>query len=172
MIRQAVRGDAAAIAAIWNPLIRDTLVTFQPHPRTPAEIAALITARAGQGHPFLVAHLGRDIHGFATYAQFRPGPGYAKSMEHTVILDPSQQGRGLGRKLMVALEDHARIRGVRVMVGAITADNADSLLFHARLGYAEVGRMPQVGWKFGRHHDLVLMQKLLQRRMGDSPATG
>lgn len=161
MIRQAVRGDAAAIAAIWNPLIRDTMVTFQPHPRPPAEIAALIAARAGEGHPFLVAHLGREILGFATYAQFRPGPGYAKTMEHTVILGPGQQGRGLGRKLMAAIEDHARARGIRAMVGCITSENTGSLHFHARLGYAEVGRMPQVGWKFGRHHDLVVMQKLL-----------
>lgn len=161
MIRQAVAGDAAAIAEIWNPMIRDTLVTFQPHPREPAELAALIATRAGQGHPFLVAHLGRDILGFATYAQFRPGPGYAHTMEHTVILSPRAQGAGHGRRLMAALEDHARRRGVRAMIGAITAENTDSQKFHEALGYGVVGHLPQVGWKFGRHHDLVLMQKLL-----------
>ena len=161
MIRQAVAGDAAEIAAIWNPMIRDTLVTFYPHPREPAEIATLIATRAGEGHPFLVAHLGRDILGFATYAQFRPGPGYAHTMEHTVILSPAARGGGHGRRLMAALEDHARRRGVRAMIGAITGENTDSQRFHAALGYGVVGHMPQVGWKFGRAHDLVLMQKLL-----------
>jgi phosphinothricin acetyltransferase len=29
------------------------------------------------------------------------------------------------------------------------------------MGYTEVGRLPQVGWKFDRWHDLVLMQKIL-----------
>jgi len=161
VIRQATPGDAADIAAIWNPYIRDTLVTFYPNPRSPAEVAALIATRAGEGHPFLVAHLGRALHGFATYAQFRPGPGYALTMEHTVILAPAARGRGEGRRLMAALEDHARRRGLRAMVGAITAGNTDSLQFHARLGYVTVGHLPQVGQKFGALHDLVLVQKLL-----------
>ena len=159
MIRQAVRGDAEAIAEIWNPMIRDSLVTFYPHPRSPAEIATLIATRAGEGHPFLVSHLGRELHGFGTYGQFRPGPGYARTMEHTIVLAPSAQGKGIGRALMAALEDHARGRGMHAMIGAITATNTESLRFHAALGYAEVGRLPEVGWKFGTFHDLVLMQK-------------
>jgi len=47
------------------------------------------------------------------------------------------------------------------MIAAITADNLKSIGFHARLGYAQVGLLPQVGYKFGRYHDLVLMQKIL-----------
>ncbi|MFA5538894.1 MAG: N-acetyltransferase family protein, partial [Gemmobacter sp.] len=113
------------------------------------------------GQPFLVAEEGSTVLGFATYGQFRAGPGYARSMEHSINLAPKARGRGLGAALMRALEDHARAAGVRILVGGITATNAASLALHARLGYAEVGRLPDAGWKFGRYHELVFMQKVL-----------
>jgi phosphinothricin acetyltransferase len=47
------------------------------------------------------------------------------------------------------------------MVGGIAADNAASLALHARLGFHETARMPEVGHKFGRYLDLVFMQKAL-----------
>lgn len=159
MIRDAVPGDAAAIAAIWNPLIRDTAITFWPTERSEAEIGALVADRQAQGHPFVVIEDQGGVAGFATYAQFRSGGGYARSMEHTIYLAPLAQGRGMGRTLLAWLEDHARQRGHRLMIGGITASNEGSLRFHVRAGYAEWGRIPCAGWKFGRFHDLVLMGK-------------
>ncbi|MFN3955437.1 MAG: GNAT family N-acetyltransferase [Pararhodobacter sp.] len=161
MIRQAVAGDAGAIADIWNPIIRDTVVTFNPVEKSAPEIAALIAARATEGHPFLLAEEAGTILGFATYFQFRGGLGYARSMEHSINLAPPARGRGLGRALMAALEDHAGKRGMHMLIGAITASNAESLVFHRALGFVEVGRIPDAGWKFGRYHDLVLMHKRL-----------
>ena len=156
MIRPAHPGDAPAIAALWNPIIRDTAITFNPQEKTSAEIAEMIVARAC----FLVAEE-TGLQGFATYAQFRAGLGYAQSQEHTIILAPAGRGRGLGRALMSALEADARDRGHHVMVAGVSASNPDGIAFHAALGYAIVGRMPQVGWKLGPWHDLVLMQKIL-----------
>lgn len=161
MIRQAEPRDIPQIAALWNAIIRDTAITFNPHAKTEAEIARTIAERAAEGHPFLVAAEGDQVLGFATYAQFRGGAGYARTMEHSINLCPQARGKGVGRRLMAAIEDHARARGLHVMVAAISGDNDGSIAFHAALGYADVGRMPQVGWKFGRYHDLVLMQKIL-----------
>ena len=172
MIRQARRADVPRIAALWNAVIRDTLITFTAQEKTEAEVATLILSRARAGHPFLVAADGGVVAGFATYAQFRPGAGYARSMEHSINLAEGARGQGLGRRLMAALEDHAQGRGMRAMIGAVTAGNAASLGFHAALGYAQVGRLPQVGWKFGAHHDLVLVQKLLGGAVGDSGIVG
>lgn len=161
MIRPARDTDAAAIAAIWNPIIRDTVVTFTPVEKSEADIVEVLAARKSAGQPFLVAEAEGEVLGFATYFQFRSGPGYARTMEHSVNLSPHARGRGLGRALMQMLEREARAQGVHVLIGAISATNTDSLRFHETLGFAEGGRLQAVGWKFGRFHDLVLMQKQL-----------
>ncbi|MFN4099125.1 MAG: GNAT family N-acetyltransferase, partial [Pararhodobacter sp.] len=147
---------APAIAGFWNPLIRETAVTFNPVEKSVPDIAAMI----GERQAFLVA-AADDVLGFATYAQFRSGPGYAFVQEHTIILSPSARGLGLGRALMAALEVMARDHGHHAMIGGVSGSNPAGIAFHTALGYREVGRLPQVGWKLGQWHDLVLMQKLL-----------
>ncbi|MFV0302715.1 MAG: GNAT family N-acetyltransferase [Paracoccus sp. (in: a-proteobacteria)] len=159
MIRDSRAGDAAEIAAIWNPIIRDTAITFWPTERSEAEIAAIIAERQANGFAHLVAEQGGNITGFATYSQFRGGAGYARSMEHTIHIAPGVRGTGSGRALLLAIEDYARTRGHRLLIGGITASNEGSLGFHARMGYAEWGRIPAAGWKFGQFHDLVFMGK-------------
>lgn len=161
ILRDARPDDAPAIAAIWNPIIRDTAITFWPTDRTPPEIAAMIADRQAAGHAFLVAEMAGRVAAFASYAQFRAGGGYAKSLEHTIHAAPDARGAGLRAALLAAMEQHARAQGGRLMIGAITATNAASLRFHARQGYAEWGRIPAAGWKFGAFHDLVLMGKEL-----------
>jgi L-amino acid N-acyltransferase len=174
MIRDAQTEDAAAIAAVWNPIIRDSDITFNPVEKTASEIAALINERRAAGHAFLVAQSGGRVLGFASYSQFRGGLGYARTMEHSINLAPAARGRGMGRALLMALEDHARRRSMRMLIGAITASNTCSLDFHRRLGFTEVARIPDAGWKFGRYHDLVFMQKLLDPTDGQAggPALG
>lgn len=161
IIRDACAADAPAICAIWNPIIRDSVITFNPQERTIPEQAAMIAERQRANWAFLVAEEAGEILGFASYAQFRGGLGYARSMEHTINLGPLARGKGVGRALMAALEDHARARDYHIMVAGITGSNQASIEFHARLGYVHVGTMPEVGWKFGEWHDLVLMQKRL-----------
>lgn len=160
MIREATIADGASIAAIWNPVIRDSLATFNSLEKTPEDVAALITARHSDGHAFFVADEGGII-GFATYAQFRGGVGYAHTMEHTVIMAQAARGRGVGRALMLAVEGHARAAGAHSMFAGVSAENAGAVRFHAALGYETVATLPEVGRKFDRWLDLVLMQKRL-----------
>ena len=167
ILRPARANDAAAICAIHNPLIRDTLVTFTTVERTEEAVAADIAAR---GVLFQVAEGGDGLLGFATCGTFRNGPGYAATMEHTVMLAPGARGQGVGRALMARLEDAARARGVHVLVGGISGANPAGLAFHARLGFTEAGRLPEVGCKQGQWLDLVLMQKILCRNA--APDTG
>lgn len=157
MIRDAQPEDAAAIAAIWNPIIRDTVITFWPTERSADEIAQIIRDRQAAGHGFFVAEEAGVLLGFASYTQFRAGLGYAHSMEHSINLSPEAKGRGLGRQLMARVETHAKSGGAKLMIGGITGSNEASVRFHAALGYAEWGRVPKAGYKFGIWHDLVLM---------------
>lgn len=161
MIRSAHSGDAEAIAALWNPYILDTAVTFNAVPRSATELAALISQRQLAGHAFLVAEAEGALQGFASYGPFRSGSGYARTMEHSIFLAPGANGKGLGRALMAALEDHARSAGNRSLIGGISAENPQGQAFHAALGFTEIAILPEVGFKFGRWMDLVLMQKFL-----------
>lgn len=158
IVRAARPADARAIAALHNPMIRDTAITFNPRERSVEDIQAAIA-----GLPcFLVAEEDGAILGFVSYDQFRRGPGYARTMEHTIILAPGVQGRGIGRALMAAAEDHARAAGVGSLWAGVSGENPAGVAFHARLGYEEVAHLPRVGYKFGRWMDLVLMRKWLQ----------
>jgi len=155
-IRPAGAADIAPILEIWNPLIRDTSVTFTSVEKTHDGLATDIAAR---GAAFLVAEEAGAIMGFASYGAFRGGPGYVHTAEHTVIVAPSAQGRGAGRALMHALEDQARAAGVHVLVAGVSAENVPAIAFHRAIGFAEAGRLPEVGRKFGRWMDLVFLQK-------------
>ena len=161
MIRPATDRDAAAILAIWNPVIRDTLVTFNSAEKTEAELCTLIAERNAAGHCFLVAEAAGEILGFASYSQFRGGIGYRRTMEHTILLGPGARGRGIGRALMTAVEDHACAAGAHSIFAGVSGGNPEGRAFHAAMGYREVAVLPEVGFKFGRLHDLVLMQKIL-----------
>ena len=170
-IRDATRDDAPGIAAIWNPIIRDTAITFWPTERGEDEIATMIAGRQAAGHAFFVASAGAEITGFATHAQFRSGPGYAKALEHSIHVHPACRNTGLGAKLLAAVEDHARAGGGRLMIGGITGSNEGSLRFHERHGYMRWGFIPAAGWKFGQFHDLVLMGKDLWALQGTHRTT-
>jgi len=156
VITDATPTDAPRIAAIWNAVIRDSVATFTTAEKTPQGVADAMTRQ-----PFFVARQGTDITGFATYAQFRGGPGYAHTMEHTIHLADAARGQGHGRALMAHVETHARAAGVHSIFAGISGENSDAIAFHATLGYVEAARLPQVGRKFGRWHNLVLMQKFL-----------
>ncbi len=156
MIRPARASDAEAIAAIWNPVIRYSTITFTTMEKSADRIAQLIAI-----HPVFVAEADGSVAGFATYAPFRSGPGYVHTMEHSIHVAADARGTGIGRRLMEALEAHARTEGVHSLVAGISGENTSGIAFHAALGFVHAGRLPEVGRKFDRWLDLVLMQKVL-----------
>lgn len=160
-IRDAAAQDAHEIAIIWNNEIENGLGTFASTAKSDQDIVESIKAKQSAGHGFLVCKVGGKAAGFAMYGQFRASNGYAKTMEHTIYLAEFAHGKGVGRALMAALEDHARGFGAHSMLAGISAENAGSVTFHLKLGYREIARLPEVGHKSGQWLDLVLMQKFL-----------
>jgi len=157
-LRAATADDAGAIADLWNVVIRDTLATFTTRIKSADEMAALIHARSDA---FWVAVQDETVLGFVTYGAFRAGPGYSATVEHSIILAPAAQGRGLGRALMTHALAAAKAQGHHTVVAAISGANPGAVAFHGALGFDHVGRMPQVGRKAGQWLDLILMQKTL-----------
>ncbi|KIC50790.1 GNAT family N-acetyltransferase [Tateyamaria sp. ANG-S1] len=153
MIRNATPRDAPWIADIWNDVIAHTQITFTTTPKRLLFIEEMISA-----WPVLVLP---NEGGFATYGPFRSGPGYAATVEHTILLAESARGHGHGKTLLTALEARAQADGHHVMVAAISGTNDAAIAFHAAMGFAKVAHMPEVGRKDGMWLDLVLMQKRL-----------
>ena len=100
--------------------------------------------------------------GYASYDQFRRGLGYARSMEHSIILGPNARGKGAGRALMAAVEDHARAADIGSLWAGISGENPGGVDFHEKLGFEKVAVLPKVCFKFDRWLDLTLMRKWLQ----------
>lgn len=161
IIREATPEDLPAILAIYNEVILTSTAVYCDDPVALEERTRWFEGRRAQGYPVLVAEAEGQIAGYASFGDFRTFPGYRFSVEHSVHLAPAFRGRGTGSALVEALLPHARALGKHVMIAAVDAANQGSIRFHERLGFKEVARMPEVGYKFGRWLDLVMLQKIL-----------
>jgi len=157
MIRPATDADAGAIAAIWNDAIRNTTITFNPVEKTAREIIDMTTPQS----PCLVCEADGQVVGFARYFQFRGGEGYRFTVEHTIMLHANARGHGAGRALMDGICALAKAAGKHSMFAGVSAENPAAVDFHAKMGFTTAAVLPEVGFKFGRWIDLVLMQKQL-----------
>jgi len=143
-----------SILEIWNHVIRDTAYTFTSTLKTVEDVEHILTDQCA-----LVMVEGARVIGFARFGPFRGGDGYRFIAEHTILMASSARARGLGPRLLSALEDEGRKAGIARFVAGIGGENDIAQKFHKSMGYTETGRMPRMGWKFERWHDLVLMQK-------------
>lgn len=160
-IRPANTTDSYKIAKIWNHYIRNSVATFNSETKASSEISHLIASKQQQNEPFFVMTDNSQILGFATYGPFRSGIGYARVKEHTIHLSPDATGKGIGRSLLNALEEHAKNQGIDSLFAGVAAENSAGLRFHRACGYRETLRLDRVGYKFGRWHDLILLRKYL-----------
>jgi phosphinothricin acetyltransferase len=164
IVRDATVADMAAVCDIYNALVETTNVMWTEVRETVAQREEWFRNQTDHGWPVLVAEDGGAVVGFAAYGSFRGQgrwPGYRHTVEHTVHVRRAAWGVGVGQALMSELVDRALASAVHVMVGAVDSGNDSSIRFHERLGFTTVGRMPEVGTKFGQWLDLVLMQRIL-----------
>ena len=161
-VRDARAADAEAIAEIYNDAVLNTTAIWNDVTVDAADRAVWITQRQESGFPVLVStDDDDDVVGYAAYGSFRPHDGFRHTVEHSVYVRGDQRGSGIGGTLMTQLIERARENGVHVMVAAIESGNTGSLRLHEKFGFVETGRMPEVGTKFGRWLDLVLLQLAL-----------
>lgn len=165
LIRDAIADDMSAVSDLYNALIPTTTGAWTETLQTLDERMAWFEHRQGRGHPVLVAEHNGVVVGFTAYDDFRGSgkwPGYRFTVEHTIHVGEADWGTGVGRLLLSRLMDRARADAVHVMVAAIDGDNVASIRFHEKLGFTITARMPEVGRKFDRWLELVLMQRILE----------
>jgi len=160
-VRLAVLDDAEAIRAIYNREVTETTVTFDLVPRTLAEQEAWLTARTG-AHPAIVAVDGDgSVIGFGSLSAYRDRPAYNTTVEDSVYVHGDHRGRGVGRLVLRELIRVGTAHGFHAVMARIVGGHQASIALHASCGFREVGVEREVGRKFGRWLDVVLIERLL-----------
>ncbi len=123
----------------------------------------------GKRLPHLAAECDGRIAGYAYAVPFRKRPAYRYTVKHSIYIHPDFLGIGIGRRLLAALMESCAASGYRQMIGYVDASNAPSIRLHESAGFREVGRLPAVGYKFGRWTDSILMQIALGPGSSEPP---
>ncbi|RXS69080.1 N-acetyltransferase family protein [Streptomyces sp. TM32] len=185
-VRAGTEADLTALTDLYNHYIRETCITFDTEPFTPAQRRPWLLSHPQDGpHRLLVAqeatewakipHNGPDaapqpgvadtpspggaLLGYATSSAFRPKAAYAPSVEVTVYCAPHAAGRGVGTLLYQALFEALAGEDVHRAYAGITQPNEASARLHTRFGFRHIGTYTEVGRKFGRYWDVAWYQK-------------
>jgi len=160
LIRPATSADAAPIAEIYAPIVRETAISFEEEPPDAAEMARRIDEVTAT-HPWLVADDGRDIAGYAYATALRSRAAYRRSTECTVYVHPEYRGRGIGARLYQSLFERLVADGFHAVFAGIALPNEASIALHRACRFEPVGIYREVGFKFGRWIDTSWWQRRL-----------
>ena len=160
IVRSATADDAAAVAAIYNPFVRETVVTFEESDVEPDEMARRIE-EIRRTHLWLVAVDGGRVVGYAYASPWKGRSAYRRSAELTVYVAPTHRRRGVASRLYAALIDDLRERSIHAVLGGVALPNAASVALHEALGFEKVAHLREVGWKLGRWVDVGYWELIL-----------
>ncbi|RRJ85413.1 N-acetyltransferase family protein [Aestuariirhabdus litorea] len=168
-MRPATAADAAAIVAIYNHYVRETVVTFEEDPLPTEEMAGRLRAVEETGLPWLVIETAQGVQGYSYATRWHGRCAYRFTAEITVYLAPEAGGQGLGSALYRALFAELAQRGFRTALGAIALPNAASVALHEKFGMAQVGQFREVGYKFERWIDVGYWQGTITAACHERP---
>ncbi|MDP8991580.1 MAG: N-acetyltransferase family protein [Actinomycetota bacterium] len=160
VVRLATMDDAEAIRAIYNREVTGSTVTFDLVPRTLSSQRAWLAAHAG-AHPAVVAMAGEEVVGFGSLSPYRERPAYATTVEDSLYVRHDVRRRGVGTELLRELVRLANVHGFHTVMARVVGGHQASIEVHRTCGFEVVGVEKEVGRKFGRWLDVVVMQRLL-----------
>jgi phosphinothricin acetyltransferase len=161
-IRPADEADLSAVTEIYDHAVSYGTATFELIPPDLVEMTRRFKTLMDGGYPYLAAVLDGRVIGYAYAGPYRPRPAYRFTVENSVYLAPAIHRRGIGTQLLQRLIAEAQARGYRQMIAVIgDSANAGSIGVHLRNGFTMIGTHPNVGFKFGRWLDTVMMQRPL-----------
>ena len=162
-LRLAEPADAAAVHAIYAPVVAETAISFEHEPPAVEEIAARITATMAQ-HPWLVCTAAGSVVGYAYASSHRARAAYQWAAEVSAYIHPDWRGRRIGQALYAALLRVLRLQGYYLASAGIALPNPASVRLHEASGFALLGVYHQIGFKLGAWHDVSRWQCELQPR--------
>jgi phosphinothricin acetyltransferase len=162
-VRRAVRDDVDAIRVIYNQAVLTTAATYDYEPQTLDQQLEWFDEHERIDYPVYVAEVDGRVAGWVSLSKYRPRPGYQYTAEDSIYIDENHRGQGLGKVLLPYAIDAARERKLRAVMAVLDSESEASLKLHTRFGFKEVGRLPEVGYKFGRWLDVLYLELLLDR---------
>ena len=162
IIRDADERDLPAIAAIFNCEIAESAYVYAEAQLTLDDRRSWLQMHQSASLPVVVATDpgGAEVLGWAALSPYRAASGYRFTLEASVYVARAAHRRGIGRRLMVALDDAAQARGAHAIVASIDSENAPSIALFERFGYVEAARLTEVGRKFERWRTQLLLLKV------------
>ena len=158
-IRPATEADLPAITKIYEHAVLHGTATFELTPPDLTEMSRRFRSLMEGGFPYFVGVLDGRVGGYAYAGPYRPRPAYRFTVENSIYLDPAIHRRGVGLQLLLRLIRESEARGHRQMIAVIgDSANAGSIGVHRACGFQMIGTHPNVGLKFGRWLDTVMMQ--------------
>ena len=156
------RAHTGAILGILNEAIENATALYDYQARTPAMMDAWFDAKEKARYPVIgVIDGGNQLLGFGSYGPFRAWPAYQYTVEHSLYVERSGRGQGVGRLLLAELIAAAKHQDFHTLIGGIDSRNAASIALHRRLGFEQCAHIRQVGFKFNRWLDLQFYQLVL-----------
>ncbi len=159
-MRPYADGDLERITKIYNSYVRTSIATFDVEPVTPAQYAEWVRAHtAGEGHRIWVATEYDRIIGYAGAGPFRTRPACDRTVETSIYVDAARTGQGLGTSLYGRLLESLADTDLHRAVAVIAEPNPASNALHRALGFREVARLTEAGWKFGKYWDVAIFER-------------
>lgn len=160
-IRPFAWRDIPEITEIYRHYVDETVITFETEAPSEAVMADRFGKMVDLGHPTLVAERAGKVIGYAYASFYRPRFAYRFTCENSIYLHKDELGQGLGGRMLESLLDTCRAHGFRQMIAVITAERANSIRVHEKMGFRRVAHYEAVGFKFDRWLDIVHMQKAI-----------
>jgi L-amino acid N-acyltransferase YncA len=161
-LRPATLNDIAAITVIYGYQVKNGTASWELAPPNIEEMRKRMSAVLDAGYPYLVAEVNGVVLGYSYASSYRPRPGYRFTCENSVYVDPSQQRKGIAKLMLTELIARCTTQGLRQMIAVIgDSENAASIRLHESVGFVRVGLLPNIGYKFDRWLDSVIMQRAL-----------
>jgi phosphinothricin acetyltransferase len=164
--RLASSSDASGILAIYEPIVRETAISFELEPPTLVEMQARIEA-VGAIFPWLVADSDDGILGYAYANHHRERPAYQWSVDVSVYVAEPARGRGVARALYEQLLSLLVELGYYTAYAGIALPNDASVALHESIGFKPIGIYRNVGHKLGKWHDVGWWQRELRPYSGE-----
>ena len=153
--------DCKAIIEIINDAILNSTALYDYNIRTLNTQEAIFEEKLQKGFPVIVAESNNEVVGFGYYSEFRFREAYKFTVEHSVYANKNAIGKGIGKLLLNELIERAKKQNLHTMIGVIDSENTNSIDFHKKFGFEEVGFIKESGFKFNRWLHSVIVQKML-----------